>query len=132
MKTRIIIATAAVLGVMTPAAFAQQSTVNGAAGGAVTGAIVGGPVGAAVGGVVGAVAGTAIDPPPAPVVRYVEEAPMPASPVVVDERVVVGEPLPETVVISPVPDAPTYGYAVVNEQRVIVDPQTRTVVQIVQ
>lgn len=58
-------------------AFAQSSTVNGAAGGAVTGAIVGGPVGAAVGGVAGAVAGTVIDPPPERVVTCVREAPVP-------------------------------------------------------
>ncbi|WP_117195973.1 DUF1236 domain-containing protein [Rhizobium terrae] len=132
MKTKIIVLSAAVLGILAPAASAQQSTVNGAAGGAVTGAIVGGPVGAAVGGVVGAVAGTAIDPPPQRVVSYVETAPAPASPVVVKEKIVVGKPIPQSVVLTPVPDSPKYAYAVVNEQRVIVDPQTRTVVQVVQ
>ncbi|MCO5731365.1 DUF1236 domain-containing protein [Rhizobium sp. SSA_523] len=110
---------------------AQSSTVNGAAGGAVTGAIVGGPVGAAVGGVVGAIAGTAIDPPPQQVVTYVREAPMPSTPVVVQEQVVVGKALPSTVVVTPVPENPTYGYAVVNERRVIVEPSTRQVVQII-
>ena len=79
MKTKIIVLSAAVLGILAPVASAQQSTVNGAAGGAVTGAIVGGPVGAAVGGVVGAVAGTAIDPPPQRVVSYVETAPAPSA-----------------------------------------------------
>lgn len=112
-------------------AFAQQSTVNGAAGGAVTGAIVGGPVGAAVGGVVGAIAGTAIDPPPERVVSYVREAPMPAEPVVVQERVVVGEPLPQTVVVNQVPDNPNYSYAIVNKQRVIVEPSSRKVIQVI-
>ncbi|CDZ67723.1 DUF1236 domain-containing protein [Neorhizobium galegae] len=131
MKTKILIVSAAMLGVLAPVASAQQGTVNGAAGGAVTGAIIGGPVGAAVGGVAGAVAGTAIDPPPQRVVTYVEQAPAPASPVVVKEKIVVGKAIPETVVLTPVPDSPKYAYAVVNEQRVIVDPQTRTVVQVV-
>jgi len=112
-------------------AFAQQSTVNGAAGGAVTGAIVGGPVGAAVGGVVGAVAGTAIDPPPERVVTYVREAPMPSDPVVVQEKVVVGEALPSAVVIKQVPENPKYSYAIVNKQRVIVEPSSRKVIQVI-
>ncbi len=113
-------------------AAAQEGTVSGAAGGAVTGAIVGGPVGAAVGGVAGAIAGTAIDPPPREVVTYVEEQPAPTTSVTVEERVVVGKPLPETVVVTPVPSNPTYAYAVVNNQRVIVDPQTHTVVQVIE
>ncbi|MDP9840744.1 outer membrane lipoprotein SlyB [Neorhizobium huautlense] len=111
--------------------FAQESTVNGAAGGAVTGAIVGGPVGAAVGGVAGAIVGTAIDPPPQRVVTYVREAPAPTERVVVEERVVVGEPLPQTIVVQQVPDNPNYGYAVVNDRRVIIEPSSRRVVQVI-
>jgi hypothetical protein len=131
MKTKALLISSMVVAGLAPAAFAQQSTVNGAAGGAVTGAIVGGPVGAAVGGVVGAAAGTAIDPPPEKVVTYVQEQPMPSDPVVVKEKVVVGKPIPETVVLTPVPDSPKYSYAVVNHERVIVDPQTRTVVKVI-
>lgn len=130
MSNKLLIAVGA-LGLLAGQAVAQQSTVNGAAGGAVTGAIVGGPVGAAVGGVVGAIAGTAIDPPPQKVVTYVREAPMPAQPVVVQEKVVVGKPLPSAVVVTPVPENPSYAYAVVNQQRVIVEPSTRQVVQII-
>lgn len=111
--------------------FAQESTVNGAAGGAVTGAIVGGPIGAAVGGVAGAIVGTAIDPPPQRVVTYVREAPAPTERVVVEERVVVGEPLPQTIVVQQVPDNPNYGYAVVNDRRVIIEPSSRRVVQVI-
>lgn len=111
---------------------AQESTVNGAAGGAVTGAIVGGPVGAAVGGVAGAIVGTAIDPPPQKVVTYVREAPMPTERVVVQERVVVGEALPSTVVVQQIPENPNYAYAVVNERRVIVEPSSRRVVQVIE
>lgn len=118
--------------VMASPALAQNSTVNGAAGGAVTGAIVGGPVGAAVGGVVGAIAGTAIDPPPQRVVTYVREAPVPTERVVVQERVVVGEPLSQTVAVQQVPENPNYGYALVNDRRVIVEPQSRRVVQVIE
>lgn len=111
---------------------AQQSTVTGAAGGAVTGAIVGGPVGAAVGGVAGAIAGTAIDPPPREVVTYVEQQPAPSAVVRVEQPVVVGKPIPQSVVVTPVPSNPRYAYTVVNDQRVIVDPKTHTVVQVIE
>ncbi|MCD2177560.1 DUF1236 domain-containing protein [Rhizobium sp. C1] len=111
---------------------ANDSTVTGAAGGAVTGAIVGGPVGAAVGGVVGAIAGTALNPPPREVVTYVRERPVPtAKPVIIREEVRVGTKLPRQVVLTPVPDRPDYSYAIVNKERVIVDPQTYVVVGVV-
>ncbi|ENN88627.1 protein of unknown function DUF1236 [Rhizobium freirei PRF 81] len=129
MNTKAIVIAAAALGLLAGPAFAQSSTVTGAAGGAVTGAVVGGPVGAAVGGVAGAIVGTAIDPPHK-VVTYVEEQPMPSDEVVVKEKVVVGSPLPRTVVITPVPGHPTYAYAMVNHERIIVQPKTRKVVKI--
>ncbi|MEZ2128568.1 MULTISPECIES: DUF1236 domain-containing protein [unclassified Sinorhizobium] len=109
-----------------------DGAVTGAAGGAVTGAVVGGPVGAAVGGVAGAIAGAAIDPPPREVVTYVQEQPAPPATAVVEEKVVVGKPIPSTVQIIPVPDNPRYGYTVINNQRVIVEPQTHKVVQILE
>ena len=128
---RIILASCAILAAsFAGQASAQQSTVNGAAGGAVTGAIVGGPVGAAVGGVAGAIAGTAIDPPPREVVTYVQEQPTTTS-VVVEQPIAVGKPVPETVVLTPVPSNTRYAYTVVNDQRVIVDPETHTVVQVI-
>lgn len=126
-----IIVTAAAFSILAGGAFAQSSVVNGAAGGAVTGAVVGGPVGAAVGGVTGAIVGAAIDPPPQKVVTYVQEQPAPTDEVVVQEHVVVGEPLPQTVMVTPIPEDPTYAYAIVNHQRVIVQPKTRRVVQII-
>jgi hypothetical protein len=131
MNKKLITAAAASLGLLAGAAYAQSSTVNGAAGGAVTGAIVGGPVGAAVGGVTGAIVGTAIDPPPRKVVTYVQEQPMPSDTVVVKEKVVVGQPLPETVTVTAVPDNPKYAYAVVNHERVIVEPSSRKVIQVI-
>jgi len=126
---RLVIVGAAIL--VAGSALAQNSTVTGAAGGAVTGAVVGGPVGAAVGGVVGAIAGTAIDPPPERVVTYVRQAPVPAERVVVQERIAVGAPLPQTVVVQQIPENPNYAYAVVNQQRVIVEPSSRRVVQVI-
>lgn len=132
MNTKIIALGAVVLGAFASPVLAQEGTVTGAAGGAVTGAIVGGPVGAAVGGVVGAIAGTAVAPPPDRVVTYVQQQPVPAQPVVIERQVVVGEPLPQEVVLTKIPEDPTYAYAVVNNQRVIVDPQTYVVVGVVQ
>ncbi len=132
MTMKILAASAALLALVGAPALAQEGTVTGAAGGAVTGAIVGGPVGAAVGGVVGAVAGTAVDPPPQRVVTYVEQQPLPPQPIVIQQPVVIGEPLPPEVVLTPVPEDPTYAYAVVNDQRVIVDPETYVVVRVLQ
>ena len=131
MLPKLIVGAAAAAALMSGVAFAQSSTVNGAAGGAVTGAIVGGPVGAAVGGVAGAIVGTAIDPPPEKVVTYVREAPAPSTRVVVKEKVVVGQPLPQTVVVTPVPENSKYSYAIVNNERVIVEPSSRKVIQII-
>ncbi|AVA25570.1 DUF1236 domain-containing protein [Rhizobium sp. NXC24] len=130
MKTKVFSVAALSLALASGYAFAQSSTVNGAAGGAVTGAIVGGPVGAAVGGVAGAIVGTAIDPPPQRVVTYVQEQPMPEDTVVVKEKVVIGQPLPRTVKIRTIPENPKYAYAVVNHERVIVEPSSRKVIQV--
>ncbi len=112
----------------TPAA-AQEGTAAGIAGGAATGAVIGGPVGAVVGGAAGAMIGTAIDPPPPEVQSYVVSQPVET--VTIDGSVVVGQPLPETVVVHPVPDFQTYSYAYVNGQPVIVDSNTRAVVSVV-
>lgn len=112
------------------AAQASGGTVGGAVGGAATGAVVGGPVGAVVGGVAGAVIGTAIDPPPAEVRSYVVEQ-QPSESVVVSDPVVVGEPLPDAVVLYEVPQT-EYRYAYVNERRVIVEPGTRRVIEVIE
>ena len=131
MRYMLIVGAATAATLISGAAFAQSSTVNGAAGGAVTGAIVGGPVGAAVGGVTGAIVGTVIDPPPQKVVAYVREAPAPQARVVVKEKVVIGQPLPQTVIVTPVPENPKYAYAIVNDERVIVEPSSRKVIQVI-
>ncbi|MUZ82759.1 DUF1236 domain-containing protein, partial [Agrobacterium vitis] len=40
--------------------------------------------------------------------------------------------LPRQIVITPIPEDPTYAYAIVNNERVIVDPQSYTVIDIIQ
>lgn len=127
----ILILSAAVLGMLPTASLAEDSTATGMVGGAATGAIVGGPVGAGVGAVVGAVAGAALEPPPEKVITYVQQQPASQS-VVVQQPIVVGKPLPREVVLTRVAEDPRYAYTIVNDQRVIVDPKTYTVVQVIQ
>jgi hypothetical protein len=67
--------------------------------------------------------------PPAPVVTYVERERVPS--VTVQEKIVVGEPIPASVTLHTIPQYESYRFAVVNNQRVIVDPGTRKVVKIV-
>lgn len=126
-----ILATSILAGaaVFASAASAQESTVSGAAGGAATGAVIGGPVGAAVGGVAGAVIGSLLEPPPPEVRTVVIEQTIPS--VVYDQPVVVGQPLPTIVVLYPVPGYENYYYTIVNNERVIVDPQSRVVMQVI-
>src|SRR5579864_2619061 len=109
------------------AAFAQSTTATGAVNGARTGGEVGGPVGEIVGGTVGAAVGAAVEIPNA-VITSIQGERVPS--VTVRERVVVGEPLPPTVELRPVPRYTEYRYAVVNDRRVIVDPRTRRVIKI--
>jgi len=123
-----------VLTLLTIPLAACQTATSGAAGGAVAGAVVGGPVGAAVGGVAGAAVGAALSPAETTQVRqYVVAQRRPS--VRLSEEVVVGEPLPPRVRIYPVPASVglqrPYGYTVVNNQTVLVDPQTREVVTFV-
>jgi uncharacterized protein DUF1236 len=133
MKKTIFAATCVALTAFTANAYADEdAAITTGVGGAVTGAFIGGPVGAAVGGVLGFTAGAAINPPPREVVTYVEEQPVPETQVVVKQRVRVGTPLPEAVVIERVPNNDRYAYAFVNNQRVIVEPRSRRVVRIIE
>jgi hypothetical protein len=61
--------------------------------------------------------------------RYVTEQPY-DDPVVVDEDVVVGQELPDAVVVRPVPEYDDYAYAVVNRHRVIIEPSTRRIIRV--
>jgi hypothetical protein len=130
MRSTKLLTAAAVFTVgLTSAAMAQSGTVPGAVGGAAAGAVVGGPVGAAVGGVAGATLGAIASPPPE-VRTYVMQEDVPS--VSYQEEVTVGTVLPETVVVHPVPKYESYSYAVVNDHRVIVDRNSRKVVQVVE
>jgi hypothetical protein len=129
MRNRVVVSLIAATLLSSGAAFAQSTTVEGAANGARAGGDVGGPIGAVVGGTVGAAVGAGLEIPNA-VITSVEGERAPS--VVVRERVVVGEPLPAEVELRPVPRYTEYRYAVVNNRRVIVDPQTRRVIKIIE
>jgi hypothetical protein len=128
MKLHTVIAIA-VLAAAPVTAMAQSTTVEGAHRGAADGGAAAGPIGAIVGGTVGAAVGAAVEVPNA-VINSVRAANEPS--VVVQEPVVVGQPLPSTVVLREVPSHTEYRYAIVNNQRVIVDPGTRRVIQVIE
>lgn len=129
MRIRFLVTLLAAAALAPAAALAQGNTVGGAVGGAIVGGVVGGPVGAAVGAGVGGTVGAATEPPRG-VVTYVERENVPS--VTVRERVVVGEPLPATVELHTIPEYKEYRYAVVNNQRVIVEPRTRKVIKVIE
>jgi hypothetical protein len=111
---------------------AEGGAVAGATTGAIGGAIVGGPVGAVVGGIAGAATGAIageVAAPSASVREYVVTNRV--APVRMERQVTVGTVIPETVAVSRIPDY-EYGYVYVNDAPVLVDPQTRQVVHIVQ
>jgi len=116
---------------LTPAvALAQQDPVSRNVNrGAAQGQAAGGPIGGFVGGTVGLATGLA-EGITTGVVDAVRVAPAPN--VVIRERVVVGEPLPPRVRLYTVPRYERYRYAVVNDERVIVDPRTRRVIRIIE
>jgi Protein of unknown function (DUF1236) len=91
-------------------------TMGGAIGGAAAGAAVGGPVGAVVGFGLGSIMGSQLTPRPSQ--PY-------GGPVAVGQR------LPRDVAIYPVPHHPRYRYAVVNDERVIVNPRTRVIERVI-
>ena len=128
MKNRLVISLAAVSLLASSAAFAQSTTVEGANNGARAGGAVAGPVGEAVGGTVGAAVGLGLEIPNAVITSIQGER---APSVTVRERVVVGAPLPATVELRTVPSHSEYRYAIVNDQRVIVDPRTRKIIKII-
>src|SRR3954468_9328840 len=96
MKTRLAITLAAASLLASSAAFAQSTTEQGARDGARAGGDIGGPVGAVGRGSLGAGGGSGLKIPNA----FLGGLPSSES-VVVEERVVVGEPLPPAVVLRP-------------------------------
>ncbi|AJD42649.1 hypothetical protein RGR602_CH03340 [Rhizobium gallicum bv. gallicum R602sp] len=77
-----------------------------------------------------AIAQTATVTVPGEVRTYVLEQKSPS--VKFEGEVAVGTTLPDTVEIHTIPDQPDYGYVVVNEKRVLVNPKTRAVIEVVE
>jgi hypothetical protein len=128
MKNRFAVPLIAASLLASGAAYAQSTTATGAVEGARSGGAVAGPVGEVVGGTVGAAVGAGLEIPNA-VITSIQGERVPS--VTVRERVVVGEPLPATVELRPVPNYIEYRYAVVNDRRVIVEPRTRKIIKII-
>jgi len=66
---------------------------------------------------------------PDEVITYVQRERIPS--VKIEDRVVVGEPLPRSVEVRTIPSHSDYSFAVVNERRIIVEPRTRRVVRVI-
>jgi len=123
MKNGLTISLVAVSLLVSGGAFAQSTYVT--TGNMPRGAVVVGPSGEVIGRApVGAVE------VPTDVITSVEDLQTPS--VMVEDPVVVGEPLPAVVELRPVPGYVDYRYAVVNSQRVIVEPRTRRVVRVIE
>jgi Protein of unknown function (DUF1236) len=129
MKAKLAVSLIAVSWLVSGSAFTQSTTATGAVNGARTGGAVAGPVGEIVGGTVGAALGAAVEIPNA-VITSVHAERVPS--VTIQEPVVVGEPLPAAVEVRPVPGYTEYRYAIVNDQRLIVDPRTRRVIRVIE
>lgn len=67
---------------------------------------------------------------PDPITTWVTEQPL-DNDVVIKEKVIVGDTLPDKVVIKNVQDHDDYGFAVVNKKRYVVQPKTRKIVKII-
>src|ERR687893_806332 len=124
---------AALIG-MPLAANAQSGAATGAAAGAAGGAVVGGPAGAAVGAGVGAVAGGISDVNRPKFRQYVTTQKRQSY--AYKEKVAVGAKLPASgVTYYEVPaeyGVTRYRYTIVNDEPVLVDPSTHTIVQVIQ
>jgi len=114
---------------------AGSGAAAGAATGAVGGAVVGGPIGAAAGAAAGAVGGAIVgglsDDDRHYVHTYVEERHRPD--VRYDRQVVVGEELPDRIEVYRFEDRPSmrrYRYAELNGHTVLINADTRRIVDI--
>ena len=73
---------------------------------------------------------TEVQAPPAEVREWVLKETRPS--VAIEGDVAVGTALPDTVELYPVEGHTTYSYTVVNDRRVIVDPNTRMVIEVIE
>jgi len=134
--TKSFVVTGAMLALLLPAAAMAQTgggAAAGAATGAVGGAVVGGPIGAAVGAFGGAIVGSIAEQQQPQFRQYVVTQSVPSYHYA--EEVRVGAILPESgVTYYEVPveyGVQGYRYTVVNDVPVLVEPDTRRVVQVV-
>lgn len=67
---------------------------------------------------------------PGEVRTYVMEQSVPS--VVYDGDIAVGSTLPDTVEVHTVPDVDGYAYTVINDRRVIVEPRTHRIIQVLE
>ncbi len=102
-------------------------TAPGAAGGVIVGALLGGPIGAVLGGISGATIGHTLAPP-TEVRTYVLAQPL--TPGDYSGVIVVGKILNGEIVWSEVPNHPTYRWACLNGQRVVVDADSHRVLAV--
>ncbi|MBV9113606.1 MAG: DUF1236 domain-containing protein [Hyphomicrobiales bacterium] len=109
-----------------PAPSLGGGTLPGVVGGAAVGAAVGGPVGAVVGGVVGGTAGTTLIP--GPVHEYVMSESVPSVPY--EGQFSIGERWPTGIGLYAIPGDRRFGYAMVNNQRVVVNRHSHRIVEI--
>lgn len=110
--------------------YREEASTGEVAGGATMGAAIGalaigGPAAVAAGAILGAAAADDVEEK---TVTYVRENPVES--VYLTGEVAVGAGLPEVVELRPVPDA-TYSYVYVNNQAVLVEPETRRIVYVV-
>jgi hypothetical protein len=110
----------------TPGPALGGGTVPGVVGGAAVGAAVGGPVGAVVGGVVGGTAGSTLTP--GPVHDYVLSESVPSVPY--GGRLAIGERWPGGIELYAVPGDERFGFAMVNNQRVVVNRHSHRIVEV--
>ena len=82
-----------------------------------------------VGGIIGGTVGSALELP-GDVIGFVTGHPRRYDRV--DERIVVGEPLPPRVRVYVIPAHREYVYAYVNDERVLVDPHTHRVIRVIE
>jgi hypothetical protein len=128
-----ILAGAVMVAVALATAACQTRTGTGAAAGAATGAVVGGPVGAAVGAVGGAAIGALSEANEPRFRTYVVSQMRPSH--TFQGEIVVGTVLPPSgIVLYEIPSeygVSQYRYTVLNNRTVLVDPNTRTIVQVI-
>ena len=67
--------------------------------------------------------------PPDEVVTYVQRERVPS--VRIEGDIIVGRPVPDTVEIRTIPRYQQYGYAVINERRVLIEPGSRRVIRVI-